>query len=106
MAELDAGDLAYLHSELGSTIDEADLQARYDRLGSVQAVALEVTRQRLADLLNTPGRLSDEGSTIDQTANITALQKQLQRILAEVPDDSGEVTGGLVTQRLVGRRLR
>lgn len=36
---------AYLRSELGEA-DRTDLESRYQRLGSVQAVAVEVLRER------------------------------------------------------------
>lgn len=46
---------AYLRSELGEA-DRDDLDARYERLGTVEAVAIEVLRERKAMLVSDPWR--------------------------------------------------
>jgi hypothetical protein len=52
-------DLAYLRGKLGTTVDETtnpvlidDLETRYARLGTLPLVALEIVRERLADIAN------------------------------------------------------
>jgi hypothetical protein len=81
--DLTEADLAYLHSELGSDLaGEDDWQDRYDRLGSLVAVADEVVRGRLADLLadgpgiSIPGVFTEQG----KADFIKALQAQSARL--------------------------
>lgn len=52
-------ELAYLRTKLGSTVNEdtnpavvEDLETRFDRLQDVRLVAVEVLRQRVADISN------------------------------------------------------
>lgn len=85
MSLLTDANLAYLHAELGADADEDDLQDRYDRLGSVVAVADEVVRGRLADLLAKPASVTLTGvMSKDTSANIRALQPQALRLAAEL----------------------
>jgi hypothetical protein len=81
MSALTAQDLAYLQSELGTDVDQADLQARYDRLGSVVAVAAEVVKQRLATLIASPSSFTLPGVYSESNdSNIRALQQQQARL--------------------------
>ncbi len=79
-------DLAYLRSELGTEIDEGNLEDRHDRLGSVTAVALEVIRERLATVLANPTSFTIPGvySETRNDATVKALQDQVTRLKTEV----------------------
>jgi hypothetical protein len=61
MTALTDAEYAYLRSELGDT-DRADLDQRYERLGSVHAVALETLREGRAALVADPLAVSVQGS--------------------------------------------
>ena len=54
MATLTADELAYAKTKLGTDMDAVDLQARYDRLGSLPLAIGEVLDQRVADMLASP----------------------------------------------------
>lgn len=78
-------DLAYLRTQLGSTLDEADLQARADRLQSVVHVAHEVVSERLATLLQDPASFTLPGVlSVGTGENIKALQAQAAGLRAQV----------------------
>lgn len=81
----------WLLSQLGRSTDLADLTARYTRLGSGRAVAIEVVRERLADLLTSPGSVSVSGVvSINVSANIAAYERQLAALESgqpPAPDD-------------------
>ncbi|MER5642076.1 hypothetical protein ABT095_34705 [Kitasatospora sp. NPDC002227] len=83
---------AWLLAQLGPT-DPEQLAGRYERLRSARAVAVEVLAERRAKLLAEPLRLVVDGVvTMDQTANLTGLERQLAAIQAnpgpdEIPAD-------------------
>lgn len=83
---LTVAQLAYLRSEIGTTEppDDGELEVAYARLGTVEAVAAEVIRGRLADLLAEPASFTVEGYSENNAANIAALTKQSQRLDAAV----------------------
>ena len=101
MAALTEDDLAYLRTKLGSSVNDEtnpavvdDLQVRYDRLGSLQLVVVDVLRQRLADIANPlenplsytiPGEYGQDAS-----GNVTFLTKALAQAEQEagVPGSS------------------
>ncbi|MGW4690956.1 hypothetical protein ACWEO1_01030 [Kitasatospora cineracea] len=75
---MDPAALAWLHAQLGTTTNTDDLTNRYQRLGTARAVALEVLTERRAALLADPLRLVVDGVvTMDRTANLTGLERQL-----------------------------
>jgi hypothetical protein len=88
---VDAAVTAWLLSQLGRDTDLVDLTARYTRLGTARAVAVEVVRGRLADLLASPGSVSVPGVvSINNGANIAAYERQLTELLSgepPAPDD-------------------
>lgn len=104
---LSADQLAVLRSHVGADDppSDDDLDTLYDRLGSVGAVALEVLRGRLTEMLLAPGKMSLEG---DYSREYTAAQiKALQTTIAElevslVPavEGSTEVLGTVQLVRL------
>lgn len=88
--------LAYLRTKLGSTVNEdtdpdvvSDLEDRYLRLGSAELVAVEVLRQRLADvsdIANNPLNFNVSGEySQDSSANVAFLQ----RMLSETEEEAG-----------------
>lgn len=111
---MDAAVTAWLLSQLGSDTDLADLTARYTRLGNARAVAVEVVRGRLADLLTAPGSVSVSGVvSVNFSANIAAYERQLAELLSgeppapddpDVPDGDGPNSFGLI--QLVERPRR
>lgn len=74
--------LAYLRSELGTATPptDDDLAASYGRLGSLEAVALEVIRGRLATMLANPTSFAVEGYSQSTGTNVDALAKQAARL--------------------------
>ncbi|MEV7601660.1 hypothetical protein AB0O91_30295 [Kitasatospora sp. NPDC089797] len=94
---MDEAAKAWLLAQLGPATDPADLHARYQRLHTARAVALEVLAERRARLLTDPLRLVVDGVvTMDNTANLTGIERQLaqlQDILG--PDEVGPGDDGL-----------
>ncbi|MFD7451788.1 hypothetical protein [Kitasatospora sp. NPDC059827] len=94
---MDDAATAWLRAQLGPATDPADLQARYQRLHSARAVALEVVAERRARLLADPLRLLVDGVvTMDNTATLGGIERQLaqlQDILG--PDETGPGDDGL-----------
>ena len=71
---------AYLRSELGEA-ERADLETRYQRLGSLQAVATEVLRERKAALISDPLAVTvQEVATVNNAENVKALERQIAAI--------------------------
>ncbi|MFF1916234.1 hypothetical protein ACFVYE_32525 [Streptomyces sp. NPDC058239] len=72
----------------------ADLELRYTRLGTARAVALEVVRERLSELLSSPGSVSVPGVvSINVAANIAAYERQITTLEAgepPAPDDPAD----------------
>lgn len=105
---LSVGDLAWVRSEVGSTSPptDADLDGKYDRLGSPVEVALEVLRGRLADFLADPVKWSLDGEHAeDSSANIKALSAQIARLEASMVAASVD-EDALPGTLLVGRFYR
>ncbi|MEV0735470.1 hypothetical protein AB0I51_05770 [Streptomyces sp. NPDC050549] len=79
---------AYLRSELGEA-ERTDLDTRYQRLGSLQAVATEVLRERKAALISDPLAVTVQGvATVNNAENVKALERQIATIEG---DGSAEV---------------
>lgn len=78
--------VAYLRSELGADVDLAEVQTRWERLGDVRLVVLEVVRERLAAFQAGPAQFSLAGVYSQSTGeNIRALREQLARVVGEDP---------------------
>ena len=103
---MDPAVLAWLLAQLGTTTDPADLAARYDRLGTAKAVALEVLSERRAKLLAEPMHLVVNGVvTLDTSNNLTGLERQITSIqTATAPDEAAAAADG--TPDLVVAPLR
>lgn len=95
---MDAAVRAWLLAQLGPATDLAALEARYTRLGTARAVALEVVRERLAVLLAQPASVNVSSVvSVNYGANITAYERQI--LLLEsgeppAPDDPDPGTDG------------
>lgn len=111
---MDAAVQAWLISQLGTDTDLTDLTARYVRLGTARAVAIEVVRERLAGLLASPGSVSVSGVvSVNFSANIAAYERQLTILESgepPAPDDpivpDGEDSDGFGLVYLVERPRR
>ena len=88
---MDTAVKAWLLSQVGTTTDLADLEARYTRLGTARAVALEVLRERYAELLAQPtGVTVTNVVAINTTANLAAYERKIAALEAgdpPAPDD-------------------
>lgn len=91
---MDAATQAWLISQLGTATDLSDLNARYTRLGTARAVALEVLRQRLADLRAQVAKVAVSSVvSVDYSSNITAYERQIALLEnggSPAPDDPDE----------------
>ncbi|MDI3417944.1 hypothetical protein [Streptomyces luteolus] len=97
-------DYAYLRSELGPT-DRDNLDARYQRLGSLQAVAAEVLRERKAALVSDPLSVTVQGvATVNNAENVRALERQIMALEELTVDDSASAYAVLVPLRRSGNR--
>ncbi|MEV7936625.1 hypothetical protein AB0O82_10820 [Kitasatospora sp. NPDC088264] len=92
---MDHSVLAWLLSQLGPTTDQADLAARYARLGTARAVAAEVLAERRSTLLADPLRLTVDGViTMDNTGNLAGLERQIAAVqTSPAPDDQTAAAG-------------
>jgi hypothetical protein len=109
---VDAGVLAWLLAELGTNTDQADLNTRYTRLGTARAVAIEIVRERLANLRAQPSTINVSGVVaVSYTETIKAYERQLERLEngePPAPDDPAGASGpnalGIVYLRERARR--
>jgi hypothetical protein len=94
---------AYLRAQLGEA-DHADLEARYQRLSSLQAVAIEVLRERKAALVADPLAVTVQGvATVNNAENVKAIERQI----AEIETSTRATTSGTTNPvRLVRARTR
>ncbi|MGP3737916.1 hypothetical protein ACTWJ9_33575 (plasmid) [Streptomyces sp. GDS52] len=110
---LTAAVTAWLRGELGTTADLADLEARYSRLGTARAVALEVLRERLAALRAQPATVNVSGVvSVGTGENIKAYERQIAALengeppAPDDPDDGSTGGDGIGMLRLVERPRR
>lgn len=109
---MDAAVQAWLLAQLGTSTDLTDLNTRYTRLGTARAVALEVLRERYAELLAQPtGVTVTNVVAINTTANLAAYERQIAALEAgdpPAPDDPPTVadTPALGYVYLEARRRR
>ncbi|MGG2460597.1 hypothetical protein ACO0M4_12400 [Streptomyces sp. RGM 3693] len=91
--------LRWLQAQLGPGIDAEDLATRYERLRSAKAVALEVLHERVAALVAEPLKVTVNGvATIDNSANVAALERQLAQLnAASAPDEAPADPSDLLT---------
>lgn len=113
---MDTATRAWLIAQLGTATDLTDLTARYTRLGTARAVALEVLNQRLADLRAQAATVNLSGAvSVSFAENIKAYERQIALLEAggspapDEPDpgtgaDDGSVPLGMF--QLVERRRR
>lgn len=83
---LTVAQVAYFKSQLGSTINEPDLEARLLRLGTQEQAAAEAIEQMIADLLAKPASFAVPGEySEDRSANIKALTDKALGIRDRLP---------------------
>lgn len=101
-----AAQIAVIKAWVGSAADLTGIDQRIIDTGSPEAVALQMLRQQLADLLSGPAKLSVENDVdADWSANIAALRAQISSL--QVVVDGLESTGpGQVTVTPLGRAGR
>jgi len=93
MAALTARQLAWLRAQLGDTPPDAELQAAFDRLGSVRDVAIETIRKRYQVLIDQPASTSLAGvGSMSWGENIKALERMIASLskLDSDPSDDTE----------------
>ncbi|WP_327356375.1 hypothetical protein [Streptomyces sp. NBC_01304] len=100
--------LRWLQAQLGPDTDGNDLAARYERLRSAKAVALEVLHERLAALVAEPLKVTVNGiATIDNSANVTALERHLVQLeTVAAPDAPSTASSELIAVPLRSRPRR
>lgn len=97
------GDLAYLRTRLGTTLDEDDLDDRMARLDSLPKVALEVLQERYATLLTKPLSFTVPGDySEDRSKNLAAIQAMIDL----VSNEAGVVPAGALAIAVRPRRNR
>lgn len=88
---MDTAVKAWLIAQLGTDTDLTDLAARYTRLGTARAVAIEILRERLAAMRAQPSGITVVSVVaINTTANIAAYERQIAALEAgqpPAPDD-------------------
>lgn len=110
---MDAAVRAWLISQLGPKTDPADLDARYARLGTARATALEILRERLAALRTQPSTVNVSSVVaVSYTENIKAYERQIAALEAgdppapDDPTDPDGTRGGFGVMYLVERPRR
>lgn len=92
MADLTAAELAVVRSHIGSTEPptNAELDQAWARLDTVEEVALEVIRGRLADMRARPVSLRVDGDFAESwAANLRSLEAQEKQLAAAVDAAAG-----------------
>lgn len=88
---MDADVQAWLISQLGTATNLTDLEARYTRLGTARAVAIEVVGERLADLRAQVATVNVSSVvSVSIAENIKAYERQLALLQSgspPAPDD-------------------
>jgi hypothetical protein len=83
---MDAATQAWLISQLGTKTDLPDLYARYTRLGTARATALEILNERLADLRAQVATVNVSSVvSISVAENIKAHERQIALLLDGIP---------------------
>jgi hypothetical protein len=92
---LDTAVQAWLLAQLGETTSTTDLEARYARLGTARAVALEVLRGRLATFLQQPATVNVSSVVgVGFAENIKALERQIANLEAGIPPAPDDPAAG------------
>jgi hypothetical protein len=95
----DAATLAEIRAWVGSSPDNADLELRLERLVTAPAVALEVLRGRLADMISEPAKFTVDGdASWDYSANLKLLGDRVNQLEGLVAGGVGELTVSLMTR--------
>lgn len=116
MTNLTSAQTSWLRSEVGSTVTDVDLQSKFDRLGVVRDVAIEVLRERRAKWLDQPLSVSVSGvASVNFGENVKAIERRIAALLKldEDPSDNSptgdgaaEAEGGVFEQIQLTRTRR
>ncbi|MEV7192296.1 hypothetical protein AB0N81_10880 [Streptomyces sp. NPDC093510] len=100
--------LHWLQALLGSDTPPEELASRYERLGTARAVAFEVLQERITQLLADPLKVTVNGiATVDNTNNLTALERRLVQLEAGIaPDDPAAAAPAIVSVIALRARTR
>lgn len=106
---MDAAVQAWLIAQLGRSTDLVDLAARYTRLRSARAVALEVLRERRAALVHDQPASVSVSSVVSvaYAENIKAIERDIANLLAgndlapDETDPDGDGTAGDDSLRII-----
>lgn len=99
--------LHVIRSWVGSNPSDTDLETRFDRLTDAQLVALEVLRERRADLVSNPAQFAVSGDYSQSTGkNIDALDADIVRLERLTGTGVDVVRTGVLTRSTGGRHIR
>jgi hypothetical protein len=99
IAPIDSADLAAIRARIGHKTppSDAELAGALDRLGSPEAVALEVLQGRYAEMIAGPAKWAVEGDfNLDNTASIKALEAVIGELSASQGTAATLTVGGFV----------
>ncbi|MFI8792559.1 hypothetical protein [Streptomyces sp. NPDC055105] len=100
---MDTAVRAWLLAQLGTSTDLPDLEARYTRLGTARAVALEVVRERLAALLAQPSSVNVSSVvSVSFTENIKAYERKIASLENGEPPAPDDPDDGTTTPGMLG----
>lgn len=103
---MDSAVQAWLLAQLGTSTNLADLVTRYTRLRAARAVAVEVLRERHAELLAQPAGISVSNVVNLNTApNIAALERKIAALEAGEPPAPDDPTPAADTGDRIGMIL-
>ncbi len=86
-----AEDLAKVREWAGKAVTDDDIDDRLDRLGNAEAVALEILRERRADIVSDPQSFSADGGDVAYNwgTHLEQLNRLIGQLEAIVPDAGG-----------------
>ena len=104
---LAAGVLEDIRQWVGSNPADSVLETKYLRLGTVEAVALQVLRARLADMVADPARFQVDGdASWSFERNMSELRKSITQLEALTPPPTDPEVSMPSAEMQVGRIVR
>lgn len=108
MPELTPRQRAWIRDEIGDTVPDADIDERYESIGSVRGTVVSLLRRRITQWLENPATVSLSGvASVSLKDNIAAVEKRIAALLKlgpdpsdeAGPDDEAEMNGPVVLQQ-------
>lgn len=91
MVALTDRQMGWLHDELGEDVPDVDLQAVFERKGSVRETAIVIVRRRITALQNQPLQVGVAGvGNFTFSENLKSMERQLKRLEAMDDDPSDD----------------